>query len=143
MLVIRLQRRGRKKVAHFRIVVQDSRRTPTSGNVIAYLGHYNPHSKELVVDKDAALGYLKNGAHPSPKIIVLFEKEKIELPSWVKKLKPKTRATRNPEKRRSTAPLKEVEEESKESSEAQKEETEVVDSKEAEDTSQEESSSSK
>ena len=58
MLVIRMQRTGRKGHAQFRVVVQDSRRTPTSGKIVANLGHYNPHSKELVVDKEKAAFYL-------------------------------------------------------------------------------------
>ena len=42
MLSIRLQRTGRRKRASFRMVVQDSRRAPTSGKVVANLGHYDP-----------------------------------------------------------------------------------------------------
>ena len=54
MLVIRLQRTGRKGHAQFRVVVQDSRRTPSSGKIVAALGHYNPHNKEIVVNKEKA-----------------------------------------------------------------------------------------
>ena len=54
MLVIRLQRTGRKGHAMFRIVVQDSRQTPTSGKVVARLGSYNPHNKEVIIDKEKA-----------------------------------------------------------------------------------------
>ena len=35
MLAIRMQRTGRKGHAQFRVIVQESRRTPTSGNVVA------------------------------------------------------------------------------------------------------------
>ena len=52
MLVIRLQRTGRKGHAQFCIVVQDSRRTPTSGAIVAALGSYNPHDKTVILDKE-------------------------------------------------------------------------------------------
>ena len=44
MLAIRMQRTGRKGHAMFRVVVQESRLTPTSGRVVAMLGSYDPHS---------------------------------------------------------------------------------------------------
>ena len=69
MLVIRMQRTGRKGHAQFRVVVQDSRRTPTSGRVVAALGHYNPHTKETSLNKEKATQYLNNGAQPSDRVI--------------------------------------------------------------------------
>ncbi len=45
MLAIRMQRTGRKGSAQFRVVVQDSRKTPTSGNIVALVGNYDPHAK--------------------------------------------------------------------------------------------------
>ena len=54
MLVIRMQRTVRKGHAMFRVVVQDSRRTPTSGKVVAALGSYDPHSKAITLVKDQA-----------------------------------------------------------------------------------------
>jgi small subunit ribosomal protein S16 len=104
MLVIRMQRTGRKGHAQFRVVVQDSRRTPTSGRVIAPLGHYNPHTKEAVVDKEKVGFYLEHGAQPSDRVIRLLKAEKIKLPAWVKASEDGKRATRNPDKRRSTKP---------------------------------------
>ena len=79
MLVIRLQRTGRKKLANFRIVVQDSRRTPSSGKVAAYLGSYDPHTKKLILDKEKVEFYLKNGAQPSERVVSLLQNEKIAL----------------------------------------------------------------
>jgi len=49
----------------FRVVVQDSRVTPTSGKVVAFLGSYDPHAKTAVLDKEKAATFLKNGAQPS------------------------------------------------------------------------------
>ena len=105
MLVIRLQRTGRKGHAQFRIVVQDSRRTPTSGKVVANLGSYNPHTKVATLDKEKAQTFLDNGAQPSNRAVLILKSEGIKLPKWVKL--PATdgkRAVRNPDKRRSTAP---------------------------------------
>lgn len=84
MLAIRMQRTGRKGHAMFRVVVQDSRLTPTSGKVVAGLGSYDPHAKTATLDKEKATTFLKNGAQPSDRVIRLFQAEGIELPSWVK-----------------------------------------------------------
>lgn len=104
MLVIRLQRVGRKGHAQFRVVVQDSRRTPSSGRIITSLGHYNPHTKEAVINKEKAQFYLDNGAQPSNRMAVLLVKEGIKLPAWVKISNPKKRTVRNPEKLRQNQP---------------------------------------
>ena len=45
LVVIRLTRVGKKKQAHYRIVVADSRRA-VQGKFISILGWYNPHTKE-------------------------------------------------------------------------------------------------
>ncbi len=108
MLVIRLQRTGRSGHAMFRIVVQDSRRTPTSGKVVARLGSYDPHNKVIVLYKEKAQFYLDHGAQPSNRLIYILSSEGVKLPNWVEKPEAKTRTVRNPEKRRSTAPKEEV-----------------------------------
>jgi len=104
MLVIRMQRTGRKGHAMFRIVVQDSRVTPTSGKVVATIGHVDPHAKTVSIDAEKAKHFLENGAQPSERVARLFKSEKIKLPSWVKINEAKKRPVRNPEKRRSTTP---------------------------------------
>ncbi len=104
MLVIRLQRTGRKGHAQFRVVVQDSRRTPSSGKVVAWLGNYDPHAKVLNIDKEKASFYLNHGAHPSNRLVSLLDKEGLKLPQWVKKAKTKSGTTKNADKRRSTRP---------------------------------------
>ena len=104
MLVIRMQRTGRKGHAMFRVVVQDSRRTPTSGKLVASLGSYDPHNKTIILDKDKANYYLEHGAQPSDRVARLFKAEGVKLPSWVKLEADKERKVRNAEKRRSTSP---------------------------------------
>lgn len=109
MLVIRLQRTGRKGHAQFRIVVQDSRRTPTSGAIVASLGSYNPHAKTTILDKEKAATYLSHGAQPSHRVIRLLQAEGVALPAWVKvAATDKQKTVRNADKRRSTRPAEEV-----------------------------------
>lgn len=104
MLAIRMQRTGRKGHAMFRIVVQDSRRTPSSGRVVAQLGHYDPHTKTIVVDKERAQKYITNGAQPSNRVAMLIKKEGVKLPDWFSFNDPLTRTTRNAEKLRKNQP---------------------------------------
>ena len=104
MLVIRMQRTGRKGHAQFRVVVQDSRRTPTSGKIVAALGHFNPHTKETSLDKEKASFYLEHGAQPSERVVRLLQSQGVKLPNWLKPATKKTGEVRNAEKRRSTRP---------------------------------------
>jgi len=104
MLAIRMQRTGRKGHAMFRVIVQDSRLTPTSGKVVATLGNYDPHAKKVTLDKEKATFYLDHGAQPSDRIARLLKNEGLKLPSWVSLSADKERAVRHPDKRRSTQP---------------------------------------
>lgn len=104
MLVIRLQRVGRKGHAQFRVVVQDSRRTPTSGRVVAKIGHYDPHTKETVINQERAQFYLDHGAQPSDKAALLLKNEGVKLPKWVVLPAKQEGKIRNPEKLRKNQP---------------------------------------
>lgn len=104
MLAIRMQRIGRKGHAEFRIIVQDSRRTPTSGAIVAQLGHYNPHAKQTSLDKEKTGFYLEHGAQPSESVVRILQREGIKLPAWVKLAADKSRTTRHPEKLRKNQP---------------------------------------
>lgn len=110
MLVIRMQRTGRKGHAQFRVVVQDSRRTPTSGKIVAALGSFNPHTKETTLDKEKAAFYVEHGAQPSDRVVRLLKSEGVKLPTWVKDATDNERKLRNPEKLRKNQPAPEVEE---------------------------------
>jgi small subunit ribosomal protein S16 len=107
MLSIRMQRTGRKGHAMFRVVVQESRLTPTSGKVVASLGSYDPHSKVATLNKEKAAFYLKNGAQPSDRAVRLFQGEGVKLPEWVKASPAKSGKLRNPEKLRKNQPKEE------------------------------------
>lgn len=111
MLAIRLQRLGRKGYPVYRIAVQEAHRHPSSGRVVSYVGSYNPHTKEVKVEKDLAEKYLYNGAQPSPRAVRLLEEAGIEMPKWVKKSAEKKKTIRNPEKLRKNQPKEEVAEE--------------------------------
>ena len=99
-----MQRTGRKGHAMFRVVVQDSRVTPTSGKVIAYLGSYDPHAKTASIDVEKATTFLSNGAQPSDRAALLLEREGVKLPAWYKKPAQKTGILRNPDKLRKNQP---------------------------------------
>lgn len=109
MLAIRLKRTGRKAYAVYRIAVQESNRHPSSGRVVAYVGTYNPHTKDVTLDKEKIENYLSHGAQPTPRIVKLLQDAKMTLPKWVKEVNSdKNRAIRNPEKLRKNDPKEEV-----------------------------------
>ena len=105
MLAIRLQRIGRKAYPTYKVVVQDARRHPSSGQVIAYVGSFNPHTKEATLDKEVIEKYLSNGARPTTRVVRLLQDAKVKLPKWVELPKSDAqKATRNPEKLRKNQP---------------------------------------
>lgn len=107
MLAIRLQRRGRKGHAQYRVVVQDKDLTPTSGRVVCNLGPFNPHTKEANIDKEKAKFYLDNGAQPSNRVAILLKKEGVKLPDWVNIDLTPSKSLKNPEKLRKNQPEEE------------------------------------
>lgn len=68
---ISLARQGRKKSAHYRIRVMDTRRDVRSGNFIEDLGHHDPLSPMETgtsIDLESTLAWIKKGAQPSEKV---------------------------------------------------------------------------
>lgn len=109
MLAIRLQRLGRKALPVYRLAVQESRRHPSSGRVVAYVGSFNPHTKAVTLDKEKVEFYLKNGAQPTPRVVRILSEQKIELPAWAKPASgEKKHTTKNPDKLRKNQPEKEA-----------------------------------
>ena len=84
MLAIRLQRLGRKTYPVYRLAVQEAQRHPSSGRVVAYVGSYNPHTKEANVQVESAQKFLDNGAQPSPRVVKLLRDAGVVMPKWVK-----------------------------------------------------------
>lgn len=112
MLAIRLQRLGRQGYPVYRVAVQESQRHPSSGRVVAYVGSYNPHTKEVKLDTEKIEFYLKNGAQPTPRVVKLLSDQKVKLPDWVKSADgKKSGKIRNAEKLRKNQPKEETVEE--------------------------------
>lgn len=109
MLAIRLQRLGRKGYPVYRVAVQESQRHPSSGRVVAYVGSYNPHTKEVSLQKEDVQKYLDNGAQPTPRVVKLLKQEGVNLPGWVKEsANDKQKSIRNAEKLRKNQPKEEA-----------------------------------
>jgi len=112
MLAIRLQRVGRAGYPTYRLAVQESQRHPSSGRVVAYVGSYNPHTKQVTVQTEAAQKFLDNGAQPTPRVVKLLKDAGVKLPKWVKEAPAnKQKGIRKPEKLRKNQPKEEVVEE--------------------------------
>lgn len=95
MLKVRLQRVGKKKQAHYKLVVIEHTRK-TTGKYRELLGWYNPHTNEVSVNEERLHYYLSNGAQMSPTVNnVLITKGIIKgekVTSWKPKKKPKEAA---------------------------------------------------
>ncbi len=72
MVKIRLKRLGYKKNPTYRIVVIDSR-LKREGAPIEELGHYNPKTKEMKLNKKSAQEWVKKGAQPSETVAYLIK----------------------------------------------------------------------
>ena len=74
MVKIRLQRVGAKKAPFYHIVVADSR-VARDGKVIEKIGTYDPMTKPstIVLDKEKAEKWIKNGAKPTDTVKKLIE----------------------------------------------------------------------
>jgi len=112
MLAIRLQRLGRSGYPTYRLAVQESQRHPSSGRVVAYVGNYNPHTKDAHVQVELAQKYLDNGAQPTPRVVKLLKDAGVVLPKWVVETKTdKQKSIRHADKLRKNQPKEEVAEE--------------------------------
>lgn len=72
MLKIRLKRLGAKKNPTYRIVVINST-TKREGAPIQELGHYNPKTKVMVLDKKSATDWISKGAQPTQTVAYLIK----------------------------------------------------------------------
>ena len=94
MLVIRLARVGRKKYPTYRVVAAEKSNAAT-GKFIEILGRYNPHTKDLALDKEGIAKRVSQGAQPSNTVLKLMVREGMELPKWAK-IAQKTSPSKNP-----------------------------------------------
>ena len=72
MLKIRLKRMGAKKAPTYRIIVINST-TKREGRPVQELGHYNPKTKVMQLDKVAALDWINKGAQPTDTVAYLIK----------------------------------------------------------------------
>jgi small subunit ribosomal protein S16 len=90
MLMIRLQRIGKKHQAHFRIAVMEHTKKP-QGKYLELLGTYDPHAKKLVVNREKVEGWMAKGAQISPTVNNLMVNQKVwdkpKMASWKPKKK--------------------------------------------------------
>jgi small subunit ribosomal protein S16 len=77
MLMMRLQRVGRKNDPSFRIVVTDKRNGPKSGKAIDQVGSYHPKTKHTIIDAAKVKQWLAQGVQPSPTLHNLLITNKI------------------------------------------------------------------
>lgn len=75
MLKIRLRREGSRNRPFYRVVVSDSRRTPT-GPTVDTLGYYDPKVDPPIVNLDVERyqRWVDDGAHPSDTVRSLVRK---------------------------------------------------------------------
>jgi len=77
MVVIRLQRRGTKKVPHHRIVVMERSR-PQNGRTLDILGYYNPSCKpvKFALDESRLAFWISSGAQATEVVSSLVKRFK-------------------------------------------------------------------
>jgi small subunit ribosomal protein S16 len=69
MLIIRLQRVGKKNEPTFRVVLTDSKNGPKSGKFLEVLGSYDPRDKNITkIDGDKVKEWMSKGAQVSDTI---------------------------------------------------------------------------
>lgn len=74
MLVIRLQRVGRKNLAAFRVVVAEKHRA-VKKKAVEVIGHYTPtrNPKVLEIDTEKVTDWISKGAKPSSTVASLLK----------------------------------------------------------------------
>jgi small subunit ribosomal protein S16 len=159
MLKIRLTRTGKKKKPTYRIVVAEHQ-NPIQGKFTEIVGHYDPFTKKVVLNKEKVLSWMNKGAKPSNTVAKLFKKEGIEHKSIViktfkskskkeleaeKKIKEEEKAKEQAEKEVKKAEFEKEVEEKKQEAEAEKvkEEAESNSDKSTEQEKQADSTSNK
>jgi len=88
MLMVRLQRIGKRGQAYFRIVVLEHTTRP-KGKYLELLGSYNPHQKEFKAKKDRIEYWVSKGAQVSPTVNNLLVNYKVWDKPKMKSWKPK------------------------------------------------------
>ena len=77
MLMMRLQRVGRKNNPAYRIVVVDKRSGPKSNKTIDLLGSYNPKLGQITINGEKAKHWLAHGVQPSDTVYNMLVSQKV------------------------------------------------------------------
>jgi small subunit ribosomal protein S16 len=77
MLMMRLQRVGRRNDPSYRIVVTDKRTGPKSDKHVDRIGSYNPKMDHIQIDADKAKDWLSKGVQPSDTVYNILVGQKI------------------------------------------------------------------
>ena len=77
MLMMRLQRVGRKNDPSYRIVVTDKRTGPKSNKHIDLLGSYNPKLGQVQINGEKAKNWLSQGVQPSVTLHNILVSQKV------------------------------------------------------------------
>jgi small subunit ribosomal protein S16 len=77
MLMMRLQRVGRRNDPSYRIVVTDKRTGPKSDKHIDRIGSYNPKLNHVQLDADKAKEWLAKGVQPSDTMYNILVTQKV------------------------------------------------------------------
>lgn len=67
MLVIRLNRYGKRNQAQFRVILQEKSKAPGHRHV-EVLGSHDPHAKNTILKKERILYWIGQGAEPSDRV---------------------------------------------------------------------------
>lgn len=92
MLRLRLQRRGKRNYATFRVVVADQR-APVKGKFISDVGFYNPHTDVFSVDSAQVKQWLGRGVQPTATVHNLLVDRQVIAGKKVVVWKPKKKQT--------------------------------------------------
>ncbi|KXJ97891.1 MAG: 30S ribosomal protein S16 [Parcubacteria bacterium OLB19] len=77
MLMMRLQRVGRKNDPSYRILVVDKRTGPKSNKHVDHLGSYNPKLGQIIINKERAKEWLSKGVQTSGTIHNILVSQKV------------------------------------------------------------------
>ena len=77
MLMIRLQRVGRKNDPSFRVVLTDSKNGPRSGKYLEVLGSYDARKGKAQLEKDKIKHWISKGAQTSGTLHNLLASHKV------------------------------------------------------------------
>jgi len=104
MLMVRLQRIGKRGQAYFRVVILEHT-SRVKGKYLELLGTYNPHQKEFKVKKDRIEHWISKGAQVSPTVNNLMVNYKVWNKPKVQSWKPKKKVKTEPGKTEQTKPV--------------------------------------